>query len=78
MTNGNNIYISSVIHKTFISVAEQGTKAGAATVVAMNEATAALAEDPKQVYLTRPFLYMIIDCESNLPLFLGTMMDLEG
>ena len=72
-----NIFISRVLHKTFISVDERGTKAGAATVVEMNDECAMLVEDPKQVYLDRPFVYMLIDCETNLPFFIGTMMDVE-
>lgn len=72
-----NIYISRVLHKTFISVDEKGTKAGAATVVEMMKTTSARREDPKQVYLDRPFVYLLIDCENNEPFFMGTMMDME-
>lgn len=35
-------------------------------------------EPPKQVYLDRPFVYMLIDGKTNLPFFIGTMMDVEG
>ncbi|MBQ8302178.1 MAG: serpin family protein [Clostridia bacterium] len=74
-----NIYINSVIHKTYIEVGERGTKAGAVTVVEMDKnGSAAPPEDPKQVYLDRPFVYMIIDTENNIPLFIGTMTDING
>ena len=72
-----NIYIGSVLHKTYIEVAEKGTKAGAVTVVQMNGGSAEPPEEPKEVYLDRPFVYMIIDCENNIPLFIGTMNDIE-
>lgn len=72
-----NIYISRVLHKTFISVGEKGTRAGAATAVAMKGATDAGPQEPKQVYLDRPFVYMLVDCENNIPFFIGTMMDAE-
>lgn len=73
-----NIYIDQVLHKTFISVGEKGTKAGAATVVAMTDKTAAkVMEEPKKVYLDRPFVYMLIDCETNIPFFVGTMMNVN-
>lgn len=72
-----NIYISRVLHKTYIEVAEKGTKAGAVTVVEMKAGSAAPSDEPKVVYLDRPFVYMIIDCENNIPLFIGTMMSLE-
>ncbi|MBE5948355.1 MAG: serine protease [Lachnospiraceae bacterium] len=70
-----NIFINRVIHKTFISVGEKGTKAGAATVVETEDG--AMAVEPKTVYLDRPFVYMLIDCENNIPFFIGTFMDVE-
>lgn len=76
-TSEGNIYINQVLHKTFISVAEKGTKAGAATVVAMGEKCSVAMEDPKVVYLDRPFVYMLIDCETNIPFFIGTMMSVN-
>ena len=76
-STAGNIFINRVLHKTFISVDERGTKAGAATVVEMNDECALIIEDPKQVFLDRPFVYMLIDCETNQPFFIGTMMDVE-
>jgi len=71
-----NLYIGRVLHKTFIAVDEKGTKAGAATVVEMREEGAAIEpEEVRTVYLDRPFVYLIIDCEEKLPVFLGTMTD---
>lgn len=75
-TDGN-IYISRVLHKTFISVGEKGTKAGAATIVEINDCAAAEPTEPKEVYLDRPFVYMLVDCENNIPFFIGTMMDVN-
>ena len=72
-----NLYIGRVLHKTVITVAEQGTKAGAATVVEMM-CGSALIPDPKEVTLDRPFVYMLIDCRQNIPFFIGTMMDMEN
>lgn len=72
-----NIFIGKVLHKTYLSVAEQGTKAGAATVVEI-VCGAALIQDYREVNLDRPFVYMLIDCEQNLPFFIGTVMDLEN
>ena len=63
-----------MLHKTFISVAEEGTRAGAATVVAMVD-SAMLIEDMKTVTLDRPFVYMLVDVETGTPFFIGTMMD---
>ena len=76
-STAGNIYISRVLHKTFISVGEKGTKAGAATVVEMADGAAAEPQETKEVYLDRPFVYMLIDCENNIPFFIGTMMDVN-
>lgn len=65
------IYIDRVLHKTYIALDEKGTKAGAATAVAMTGG-AALVET-KVVHLDRPFVYMLIDCEVKLPVFIGTL-----
>lgn len=70
-----NIFINRVLHKTFISVDEQGTKAGAVTAVEMTKESAVM--EMYNVYLNRPFVYMLIDCETNQPFFIGTMMDVE-
>lgn len=75
---GLNICISRVLHKTYLSVGEQGTKAGAAAAVEMNAEGAAEQVDYRTVKLDRPFVYMLIDCENNLPFFIGTMMDVNG
>jgi serpin B len=64
-------YISDVIHKTHITVDEEGTRAAAVTAVIM-EAGCALVE-PKEVYLTRPFLFMILDENTKLPVFIGAV-----
>lgn len=69
-----NILISRVLHKTFIQVDEAGTKAGAATAVEMTTESAAVY--PHSVYLERPFVYMIVDMETKLPVFLGALTEL--
>lgn len=70
-----NIYIGEVLHKTFISVDELGTKAGAVTKVEMKDECAMLTD--WEVRLNRPFVYMIIDNATNLPTFIGTVMDVS-
>ena len=74
-SDDGNIYLSRVIHKTFISVAEKGTKAGAATVIEAAD-ECAMEIEIKRVILDRPFLYMIVDTTSNTPIFIGAQMDM--
>ena len=76
--DGMNICINRVLHKTFISVTEQGTRAGAATAVEMVAEGAAEIIEYMEVVLDRPFVYMLIDCETNLPFFIGSMMNVNG
>lgn len=72
------IFISKILHKTYIRVDEKGTKAGAATMVIMKDANALpTIKEPPKVYLDRPFVFMLIDTESNVPFFIGTVMDVE-
>lgn len=73
-----NLFISRVIHKTYIRLDGKGTRAGAATVVAVDTESAVMPpEEYKTVILDRPFVYLLIDCETNLPFFIGTMMDMD-
>lgn len=72
------LFISEVIHKSCLKLDEKGTKAGAATAVIMAQESAYIPlEEPKTVYLDRPFVYMIIDCEENLPVFMGAVMTMD-
>lgn len=71
--NQHHLYINLVLHKTFIDVSENGTKASAATVLEMkDEACAIVAIDEiKEVNLDRPFMYAIVDGETGTPVFIG-------
>ncbi len=72
-TDGNT-YIGNVLHKTFIQVDELGTKAGAVTSVEMEIESAILYE--WNLTFNRPFVYMIVDNETNLPIFIGVLNDI--
>lgn len=73
------LFISRVLHRTHISVDEKGTQAGAATVVeaASGSAGPGGGDPPPEVYLDRPFLYMLVDTETNLPAFIGAVTAME-
>ena len=77
VSTDGNLFIDDVIHKTFIEVDEKGTKAGAATVVIAVAASAMMPYEEKTVYLDRPFVYIITDCESWLPAFYGVVQGIE-
>ncbi|MCL1831888.1 MAG: serpin family protein [Oscillospiraceae bacterium] len=71
-THGN-IHIGRVLHKAFIEVAEDGTRAGAATVVALDDGGEAYYEEYKTVILDRPFVFAIVDNATNTPIFMGAL-----
>ena len=72
------LYIGRVLHKTFFRIDEKGTSAGAATMidVVLEGSLDIETKEPYTVYLDRPFVYMLIDCKSNTPFFIGTAMDI--
>ena len=66
-------YIGTVMHKTFIEVDQEGTRAAAATLVGISKMSMP-AINP--VCLNRPFVYMIVDTETTLPLFIGVQTEI--
>lgn len=69
-------HIGKVLHKTHITVNEKGTRAAAVTAVMMESGAMMDPPEPKKVTLDRPFLFMIYDLNSNLPVFIGTVNDI--
>ena len=70
--NPEGYWISQVVHAAKIEVNEKGAEAAAATVVAANGGAAAPVQEGITLILDRPFLYGIVDLQTNVPLFLGT------
>ena len=72
------LYVGGVLHKTFVDVNEEGTRAAAATTVSMDGAAAPGGPvEYHEVILDRPFVYLIIDLRCDLPVFIGTYMGAE-
>ena len=63
--------IDSVQHKVWLQLDEQGTQAAAVTSTLMAPTAAADMEEPKTIALTRPFLFVIFDHETQSIVFLG-------
>lgn len=68
-----DLFVSNVTHKAVIEVEESGVSAGAATIVDIAPTTSVI-EKTATVVADRPYLYMIIDTQTNLPLFMGTTL----
>ena len=73
--SGDNLYISLVHQKAKIIVDEEGTEAAAVTEVVMACGAAMVEPEiiPKEVYFDEPFLYMIMDMDREIPLFVGIL-----
>ncbi|MBR4808854.1 MAG: serpin family protein [Bacteroidales bacterium] len=68
---GYSFYISSVIQKARISVAEWGTEAAAVTVIAMDNCSAIDPGKPIEFFADHPFLFFIGEATSGTILFEG-------
>ena len=69
------LYLGEVIHKTFIEVGEKGTRAGAVTAPTGKGAS---PQPDLEVVLDRPFVYILFDTTTNIPLFIGALNDPNG
>jgi serine protease inhibitor len=70
ITPGGGIYISRVIHQTFIDVQEEGTEAAAATIIEFRE-TSAVGGGPVIFKIDKPFLYLIKENSTGAIIFMG-------
>ena len=76
MNGRRDLFVSTVVHKAFVDVNEEGTEAAAATAV-MVEMTSAMPEreEPFEFRADRPFIFVIRDRRSGAILFLGRVTD---
>ena len=77
MDSLKSLHISEIVHKAFVEVDEKGTEAAAATAVVMSVTTDASFHIPIVISFVadHPFLYYIIDNETNSILFMGRMCE---
>jgi serpin B len=76
----DRLKISKVVHKTFVSVSENGTEAAAATAVMMLKA-GGMPMRPPRIYTFRadhPFIYLLRDRSTGTVLFIGRVVDPTG
>ena len=71
-----NFYLDHFHQKTLIDVNERGTQAIAMTGLETLCLTSEIEPEPYKVYLDRPFLYMIMERHTGIPLFMGTIEEL--
>ena len=71
---GDSLYVNDVLHKTFIELNREGTRAAAVTGLVL-KATSLAPEQIYEVRLDRPFVYAILDQGSMTPIFMGIVMN---
>ncbi len=74
MDGTRELFITDVLHKAFVDVDEAGTEAAAATAVIVG-LKAAMPEEPVEVTVDRPFMFLIRDMKTGTVLFVGRVMD---
>ena len=78
--NASDLYIDSIFNNTVIEVNSAGTKAAAATVIIPAPGSPPVEDatiPTEQVYLDRSFVYLIIETETNTPVFMGKVTDIS-
>ena len=67
------LYISSVVHKTFVEVGEEGTEAAAATAVIVKARSVRPTpqEPPPTFRADHPFVFLILENQTGSVLFMG-------
>ena len=69
------IYISRVIHQSFIEVNEKGTEAAAVTIVEIKLTSNGKPDSKTRMTVNRPFLFAIRERSSGSILFIGQITD---
>ncbi|ASJ03409.1 hypothetical protein A3L09_09130 [Thermococcus profundus] len=71
------LFISDVIHKAYIKVAENGTEAAAATAVIGYASAPVITREPKFIEFRadHPFAFIIVDKETKEILFMGRLVN---
>jgi len=76
ITGGKDLYISSVVHKAYIDVNEEGTEAAAATGVVMVLTSNGRGGSSRITFdCDHPFLYLIQHTQTGTILFMGKVVD---
>lgn len=73
---GDDIYVFSASHMAKLEVDELGSRAAAATEIAITDKCALIIENPIEFIVNKPFIFFIQDKENGMILFMGQVNDL--
>ncbi|THG22309.1 hypothetical protein TEA_002859 [Camellia sinensis var. sinensis] len=71
---GHNLYVSSIFHKSFIEVNEEGTEAAAASAAVIQQ-RALMSMDKINFVADHPFLFVIREDMTSVVLFIGHVLN---
>jgi serpin B len=76
ISSAMKLYISDVLHKTYVKVGEEGTEAAAVTAVIMSVTSGRGITDPGIVFrVDHPFIFLITEKNSGAILFAGKIVN---
>ena len=76
MSSRRPLWVGDALHKANIDFTEKGVKAAAVTVIAMEDyAVIADKNEPIEVKIDKPFMYLIRDKQTNEIWFVGTVYE---
>lgn len=74
----DRVHVDEVVHRSWVTVDEQGAEAAAATAVVMRVGAAIPIGEPKEFKVDRPFAFALRDAVTGLLLFVGRVDDPRG
>ena len=79
ITDDKRLYISSVVHKSFIDVNENGTEAAAVTSVTFSTTSIGPGDQIQKIYfiVDKPFVFAITEKDTDAILFIGEVQNPE-
>jgi len=79
ITDKEDLFISSVLHKSYIDVNENGTEAAAVTAITFSTTSAGPGDTVRKIYFTvnKPFVFAITEKDTGAILFIGEVQNPE-
>ena len=74
VSSSEDLFVSFITHKSFISVNENGTEAAAATAIGSSTTSVEIEPIPREVLVNQPFMFLIYDETNEVVLFVGRMV----
>lgn len=69
------VYVSEVLHKTYLEVNEEGTEAAAVTSIGVRTTSMSPSVEPFSFKADRPFICILRERKTNSLLFMGTIVE---